>query len=509
MYLSDNLHPNNESNTGSRVPFGFKDGKMYEPRQVPLGKACDCICPSCESPLIAKHALKGLVIPHFSHQVDANCVYGRESAIHLAAKQLIEEHHKLYLPDHTVRIYVVDKMGVEHRLQRTLVSAGLKEFSSVRLEQNISDFRPDLIATTVNGNNLLIEIAVTSFVDELKQKKIESYGTAAIQIDASKIPVLNFDALTKLLFQPSSSTEWLFHPKDESTKSVLLAKLVPELEAARVEAQAKAEHKLIQDRKKEEQHRIEAERQKKIEKIEQQSQAKLEEQKLRKIEEFKAMNIDGKLAFSLMCLGLDESMIPVFLDHKVRCEGSFRVPRRNWQLAVFGAFVQKRVKYKSITFRSDEVVEWLEQRFVININPKYPHSHKAAVWDFLTNLCDLGILSNIGRKTFEIEQNDLNAIIASQYGIPPNISNINLADFNLVWEDDWPSRNQFEHILKRYERKYGAICDWDRFASLIPSAKNRTPYEIAQIYLYRKDNTVDTLLKFMVEARFIKAEKLS
>ncbi len=513
MQSSDNTHSNSESSSRLRVPFGLKDGKMYEPRQVPLGKACGCICPSCNSPLIARHALKcsakRSVTPHFAHQADANCVYGRESAIHLAAKQLIEEHRKLYLPDHVVRIYVVDEMGNEHKPQRTLVSAGLKVFSSVRLEQSISDFRPDLIATTVNGNDLLIEIAVTSFVDELKQKKIENYGTAAIQIDASKIPVVNFDALTKLLFEPSSNVEWLFHPKNESTKSVLHARLAPELEAAMVEAQKKEEHRIIQDRKKEEQRRIEAERQKNVEKIEHQRQAKLQEQKLQKIEEFKAMNIDEKLAFSLMCLGLDQGMIPIFLDHKVRCEGAFRVPRRNWQLAVFGAFVQKRAKYKNITFRSDEVVEWLEQRFVININPNYPHSHKVAVWDFLTSLSDLGILSHIGHRTFEVEQNDLNEIIASQYGIPPNISNINLASFYLVWEGDWPNRNQVEHILKRYERKYGAICDWEKFGSLIPDAKNRTPHEIAQIYSYRKDKTVDILLKFMVEARFIKAEKLN
>lgn len=498
MVLLDIHHPHNESGTGSRVPFGIKDGKMYEPRQVPIGKACGCICPSCKSPLVAKHALKGLVTPHFAHQPGENCLYGRESAIHLAAKQLIEEHRKLYIPDRTVRVYVVDEMGNGHSPQRTLISAGLKDFSSVRLEQNISDFRPDLVATTVNGNDLLVEIAVTHFVDDKKQKKIENHGTAAIEIDASKIPNLNFEALAKLLFEPSPHTEWLFHPRDESTKSALRERLNPVLESAKTKAKKRAE-----------QLRKEAEKRKRDEEVERQRQAKIEEKNRRKIEEFKAMNVDQKLAFSLRCLDIDESIIPAFLDHKVRGEWSFKVPRRHWQLAVFGAFVQKRAKYKNITFRSDEVVEWLEQRFDINTNPKYPDSHKVAVWDFLTNLSDMGILSYIGHRTFDVEQNDLNEIIASQYGIPPNISNINLVNFNLEWENDWPNNRQVEYIRKRYERKYGAVADWEKLAVLIPNAKNRTPTEIAERYSDRKDKAVDIVLKFMVEARFIKAEKLN
>ena len=411
MCISDNPHSNNEGRSRLRVPFGLKDGKMYEPRQVELGKACGCVCPSCNSPLIARHALKYSVkrsiTPHFAHQVDANCVYGRESAIHLAAKQLIEEHRKLYLPDKTVKIYVVDEMGTTHTRQKTLIFAGMKQFSNVRLEQNISNFSPDLVATTIHGNDLIVEIAVTHFVDELKQKKIEAHGIATIEIDASKIIIFNFESLAKLLFEQSKNIEWLFHPKDEATKSIILARLAPELEAARVEAKKKEAHRLIQSRKKEEQHRIELERQKRIESIEQQLQAKLQDQKLLKIELFKSMSISQKLNYSLMCLNINEASIPFFLNQQVRCEQSFRVPRVNWQLAIYGAFIQKISKNKSHTFMSDEVVIWLEQRFDINVNPKYPNSHKVAVWDFLINLRDMDILSYIGHRTFEVKENDI------------------------------------------------------------------------------------------------------
>jgi competence CoiA-like predicted nuclease len=104
---------------------------MYEPRQVPLGKACGCICPSCKSPLVAKNALNNHRIPHFAHASGENCVHGRESAIHLAAKQLIEEHHKLYIPERIVKIYIVDEMKNEHSPQKILIRAGLVDFSRV------------------------------------------------------------------------------------------------------------------------------------------------------------------------------------------------------------------------------------------------------------------------------------------------------------------------------------------------------------------------------------------
>ena len=154
---------------------------------------------------------------------------------------------------------------------------------------------------------------------------------------------------------------------------------------------------------------------------------------------------------------------------------------------------------------SDEVVIWLEQRFDINVNPKYPNSHKVAVWDFLINLRDMDILSYIGHRTFEVKENDIKRIMDDYRCLPRNILNVNLNNFYLEWESSWPNHSQIERVLKKYERNYRAICNWEGLADLIPSAKNKTPREIACIYAYREDDSVDILLKFMIEARFISA----
>lgn len=74
---------------------------------MPLGKKCKCVCPGCGAALIAKHAEKDLVTPHFQHWHEGNCISGWESAIHLAAKQLIEQQRIIFVPEHKVRSCVV------------------------------------------------------------------------------------------------------------------------------------------------------------------------------------------------------------------------------------------------------------------------------------------------------------------------------------------------------------------------------------------------------------------
>lgn len=284
-----------------RVPFGLKDGRMYEPRQVKLGKACGCICPGCGGALNAKHALKEKVVPHFQHQSGDNCNSGRESAIHLAAKQLIEDHRKLYFPELLARIEVMDDSGYLHRPSKLIREAGISLLHNVRLEETVVDFRPDLMANDENGYAVLIEVAVTSFIKEGKLAKIVKNNTATVEIDASTVPIHSLDQLAKLLFEPSNLVSWIYHPnvKDEELK--LYQQLKPALEAAKIEnARVEAEYKAAQIKR---ENALKAELKRKEAKA---------EQKRRKIAAYKEMNGTQKLAVSLKYLGVREIQLPVF-----------------------------------------------------------------------------------------------------------------------------------------------------------------------------------------------------
>ena len=56
---------------------------------VANGNKCNCICPSCKAPLIAKN--KGEKMHHFAHQAGCNCTSAYESMLHLLAKEKIRE----------------------------------------------------------------------------------------------------------------------------------------------------------------------------------------------------------------------------------------------------------------------------------------------------------------------------------------------------------------------------------------------------------------------------------
>lgn len=63
-----------------QVPFGLRDGRLYEPLQVESGLKCACSCPGCGAPLVARHSPSGKVVSHFAHQPGADCATGFETA---------------------------------------------------------------------------------------------------------------------------------------------------------------------------------------------------------------------------------------------------------------------------------------------------------------------------------------------------------------------------------------------------------------------------------------------
>jgi hypothetical protein len=78
------------------LDFGLDHtGQMRGVDEVEQGLACNCVCPGCGSPLIAK---KGRVrVHHFAHQ-GASCTIGAESALHRMAKQIVADERRLVEP---------------------------------------------------------------------------------------------------------------------------------------------------------------------------------------------------------------------------------------------------------------------------------------------------------------------------------------------------------------------------------------------------------------------------
>lgn len=78
------------------LDFGLdQTGRMRGINEVEQGLACNCVCPGCGGPLIAK---KGPVrVHHFAHQ-GVSCNAGSETALHRMAKQIVADKRRLLLP---------------------------------------------------------------------------------------------------------------------------------------------------------------------------------------------------------------------------------------------------------------------------------------------------------------------------------------------------------------------------------------------------------------------------
>lgn len=184
-------------------------------RNADNGLLCDCLCPSCNEPLIAcQGSIKDW---HFKHVGNGECLGSVESSLHLRAKEILSESSYICLPYLAGFFQAIsfDPDITEDR-EETVVEHGQKVALDSRkdVEILVGDFRPDIIVY-VDGKPLAIEVAVTHFVDWEKRTKIAKSNTACIEIDLSefKNKELSDDALIRLLLEDPMRSSWVFNPK--------------------------------------------------------------------------------------------------------------------------------------------------------------------------------------------------------------------------------------------------------------------------------------------------------
>jgi len=128
----------------------------------------DCYCIECGEKLIPK---KGKIYEyHFAHQAYSSCGGGSETLIHILAKKIILENKKIV-------VNIFPKYFTSKKFETI-------EFQDIFLEKKLGNIRPDIIGVS-NGENYIIEIAVTHFCDKEKINKIRELNIKCIEIDLS------------------------------------------------------------------------------------------------------------------------------------------------------------------------------------------------------------------------------------------------------------------------------------------------------------------------------------
>lgn len=197
-----------------QLPFGLNENNIIvHIDNVASGRSCNCICPCCHSPLIAAKGTKNQ--HHFKHSTTIECAGGLESAIHMAAKQIILERQEIRLPEYTIATSIIDSQGKKHHESKTIVPKGrLISFDSVHEEKTLSDIKADILAIKSN-EQLIIEIFYRHKVDGQKIEKIKEINTSAIEIDLSDLTpedVQNWESFWLRINDPSR-IQWLYNAK--------------------------------------------------------------------------------------------------------------------------------------------------------------------------------------------------------------------------------------------------------------------------------------------------------
>jgi len=196
-----------------KLPFGLRpDGRLVDVTQVERGLACACVCPGCGDRLLAK---KGEVnVQHFAHHSGGECATGAETALHLAAKQLVEDKRWIRLPSLEVFVRREDPECGTFTARKVFGANRTWRFDRVALEMTIGDVRPDAVGFVEDATHG-VEIRVTHEVDEHKRAYLAGLHLPSIEVDLAALvgKVFTFDALEAAVLESVDNKDWLFHPQ--------------------------------------------------------------------------------------------------------------------------------------------------------------------------------------------------------------------------------------------------------------------------------------------------------
>lgn len=181
---------------------------MVDVHSVKRGRDCDCICPSCLTPMIAR---QGTVREwHFAHatrdsKVQSICEYSALVSIRLMAHQVLAD---------VVKFYVPSKPREKDILRREITIA------SIEIDAQFEGLAVDAVAT-VGNTPLVIYMSYKSRPIPAALLAPDNKGVGVLEIDLeqlwSRIKVtetrqVNRAKFERVLVEDVGSKEWAFHP---------------------------------------------------------------------------------------------------------------------------------------------------------------------------------------------------------------------------------------------------------------------------------------------------------
>lgn len=157
------------------LPYGLtKDERLVHVSEVDSGLACECVCPTCHGPLVARKGSER--VHHFAHNNLICSDPTGETLRHLLAKKVLETNASLTLPEVS---------AVIGGTRQVLMNARTLPYTDPMIEVPYEGLVADGVVT-MSGRPLLVEFHVTHRSGEEKCARLREQDLATVEIDLSQ-----------------------------------------------------------------------------------------------------------------------------------------------------------------------------------------------------------------------------------------------------------------------------------------------------------------------------------
>ncbi|MBL6985730.1 MAG: hypothetical protein ISR72_01595 [Methylobacter sp.] len=214
----------------NKIPFGLRESnkELVDVNDVPNGKQCGCICPSCHTPLEARQGR--INVWHFGHaskgvyeKTKNKCEYSFYTSIRLMARQIIGKQIKLGLPEYKGKVpYYEGVRYLKEYKYFTVTEEKDITIDNIDVETTFSDAAVDIVGT-IDKFQFVIYLSHPYRVipESLYEPKITQCGIIEIALDSLELQFPKIkskeksfqEILTDFLMNNRTSKKWIYHPR--------------------------------------------------------------------------------------------------------------------------------------------------------------------------------------------------------------------------------------------------------------------------------------------------------
>lgn len=212
------------------IPFGLDPKKrtILDVADVSRGKNCGCVCPSCETPLVARQG--DVKEWHFAHasrdvysQTKRECSYSFYLSVRMMARQIIDENLEIVLPEleGSVGKYV-DDIDEYIDVPFTIAAKQTVSLTNVVVERNFQGIPVDITGQVKDFSFIVYFTHPGREVPfEFSAPDDSKCGIVSISLDGINLLLVNArrlqtsykTTLQNFLARDVKSKTWVFHPR--------------------------------------------------------------------------------------------------------------------------------------------------------------------------------------------------------------------------------------------------------------------------------------------------------